>query len=469
MVSLAVQTLGCKLNQLESESIAEAFRRDGFPLSAAGDILVINTCTVTSKSEQKARRLIRKALHDNPRSCVIVTGCYAQLEAAAIAALEEEPARRLFVVTGDRKTLLLDLPRFLRDTLAAGPADLRQALERYLAPPAPPPPNTERGVPGTDRFRFRVKDFSFHSRPFLKIQDGCDHACSYCRVTIARGPSVSLDAETLLSRLRELEKAGHGEAVLTGVNLNQYLGARRFYAALDLPGLLIYLLANTETIALRLSSLEPDGMTEPFLRILAQRRIRPHIHLSVQSGSPLILGKMRRGYGPEAVENAVRRLRDLRDDPFLACDIITGFPGETPGEFAKTYDLCRRADFAWIHAFPYSKRPGTEAASFREAVPEREAVSRVDALLSLGRQGRAGYISRWTGKTVEAIVEGGQGRAGGQRGPPAALSENYLKRMLPVPAPPEGPLPPGLVLRCRIQGVPERPDPHFDARADIEP
>jgi threonylcarbamoyladenosine tRNA methylthiotransferase MtaB len=202
-------------------------------------------------------------------------------------------------------------------------------------------------------------------------------------------------------------------------------------------------------------------MTEPCLRVLAHRRIRPHFHLAVQSGSPLILEKMRRSYSLEAVEAAVRRLRTLRDDPFLACDIITGFPGETPGEFARTYELCRRADFAWIHAFPYSRRPGTEAFSFKDSVPEREAVSRVEALIGLARQGRVAYIRRWAGKTVEAIVEGGT-----QDGCLTALSENYLKLMLPI-AEGQGTTPPGTVLRCRILGTPEFPEPHFDAIAEI--
>jgi threonylcarbamoyladenosine tRNA methylthiotransferase MtaB len=449
MGSVSIQTLGCKLNQIEGESIAEAFSREGFSVNAGdtADILVINTCTVTSKSEQKARRLIRKALRDNPRSCVIVTGCYARMEARALAALngDEQPFRRLFVLPGDRKTLLLDMPRLLRGERT--PAAVSQALERYMTPPET--------VPGavSDPFRFNARDFSFHSRPFLKIQDGCDRACSYCRVTFARGPSISLDAPTLLSRLRELEAAGHGEAVLTGVNLNQYQSA-----ALDLGKVLEYLLANTRTIALRLSSLEPDGMTESLLRVLANTRIRPHFHLSVQSGSPLILERMRRNYSPGAVETAVRRLRSLRDDPFLACDIIAGFPGETPGEFARTYELCLRAGFAWIHAFPYSRRPGTEAWNFQDSVPEREAVSRVESLINAARQGKAAYVSRWAGKTVEAIVEGNRGSA-----PSAALSENYLKLKVPLK---EG-QGPGTVIRCRIQAPAETADPHSDATAEL--
>ncbi|MFP3042732.1 tRNA (N(6)-L-threonylcarbamoyladenosine(37)-C(2))-methylthiotransferase MtaB [Treponema primitia] len=451
MVSASIRTLGCKLNQIEGESIAEAFSREGFSVSAGdfADILVINTCTVTSKSEQKARRLIRKALKDNPGSCIIVTGCYAQLEADGIAALAEGEPRRLFVLTGDHKTFLLDLPRYLRDTLDTG---LSQALERFLEQGRAEAPRDP-----LDPFRFNVTDFSFHSRPFMKIQDGCNHACSYCRVSLARGPSVSLDAETLLSRLRALEDAGHGEAVLTGVNLNQYCSA-----GLDLGGILEYLLANTQTIALRLSSLEPDGMTEPFLRILSNRRIRPHFHLSIQSGSPQILERMRRSYGPATVENAVRRLRTLREDPFLACDIITGFPGETPGEFAKTHELCRQAGFAWIHAFPYSRRPGTEAWNFTESVPEREAVSRVESLINLARQGRAAYIGRWSGKTVEAIAEDGR-----QGAAMIALSENYLKLCL-SPQPGQPLPPPGTVLQCRVLGLPKPAEPHFDAIAEFK-
>jgi threonylcarbamoyladenosine tRNA methylthiotransferase MtaB len=451
MVSVSIQTLGCKLNQIESESIAEAFSREGFSVNAGdtADILVINTCTVTSKSEQKARRLIRKALKDNPRSCVIVTGCYAQMDAGDIAALDggEQPFRRLFVLTGSRKTLLLDLPRLLRGEL--NPAALSQALEQYITAPET--------VPGavSDPFRFNVKDFSFHSRPFLKIQDGCNHACSYCRVTLARGPSLSLDAPILLSRLRELEAAGHGEAVLTGINLNQYQSA-----GLDLGNVLEYLLANTRTIALRLSSLEPDGMTESLFQVLANTRIRPHFHLSVQSGSPLILDRMRRNYGPEEVETAVRRLRSLREDPFLACDIIAGFPGETPGEFARTYELCRRIGFAWIHAFPYSRRPGTEAWNFKDSVPEREAVSRVESLINAARQEKAVYISRWAGKTVEAIVESSSGDTVS-----TAVSENYLQLKIPLMKG-QGLLP-GTIIRCRIQEPLDPADPHFDAVAEF--
>jgi threonylcarbamoyladenosine tRNA methylthiotransferase MtaB len=172
---------------------------------------------------------------------------------------------------------------------------------------------------------------------------------------------------------------------------------------------------------------------------------------------------MRRSYTPETVETAVRRLRELRGDPFLACDIIAGFPGETPAEFAETRDLCRRSNFAWIHAFPFSRRPGTPAWGLSGRVPEREAADRVESLLTLARQGRAAYIGAWTGKTVEAIVE-----AGGGEGSLAALSENYLKLRLHLP--PDRPrLSPGTLIRCRIRGLPGQADPHCDAVAEPEP
>jgi threonylcarbamoyladenosine tRNA methylthiotransferase MtaB len=474
MLSFSIQTLGCKLNQLESEAIAEAFAHEGFRILDAGtaDLTVINTCTVTSKAEQKARRIIRKALKENPaegapHACVIVTGCYAQLDRENIQSLEKDsraalavsptpssrntegpetagPQRRLFVNAGDSKSRLLDLPRFIRD---APPAELGRLLNEWFSGASA---KQEQG-PGVDVFRFNVQDFSFHSRAFLKIQDGCDNACSYCRVSLARGPSVSLDAGTALERLKALETRGYAEAVLTGVNLNQYRQSGK-----DLGLLLEYLIAGTERIRLRLSSLEPEGFTGSLPRALGHERIRPHFHLSAQSGSGAVLERMRRPYSPDAVEQAVCRLRELREDPFLACDIITGFPGETPGDFEQTLELCRSLDFAWIHAFPYSRRPGTEAWQFRQTVPEREAVTRVESLLGLARRGRAAYIGRWRGREVEAVVQGNSPRSGIT----SALTENYLRIALPWD---ESQTAAGSLIRCRVGEPFGAEDPHFDA------
>jgi threonylcarbamoyladenosine tRNA methylthiotransferase MtaB len=481
MPSIAIATLGCKLNQLESEAIAASFKDHGFslvPWPSAADILVVNTCTVTSKAEQKARRVIRKALKDNPASFLIVTGCYAQLDGPALAALEGELAgtlpspagSRLLVVPGGLKSALLNLPRYLAAAKAAeklppagmtedgGAACLKAGLETWRRDPAE-----------GDPFAFNAGDFSFHSRSFLKIQDGCDHACSYCRVTLARGKSVSLDAGTVLSRLKELEDRGYGEAVLTGVNINQYRdaggqGGAQGGKPLDLAGLLDFLLRGAPGIAIRLSSLEPEGISPEFLAVLENPRIRPHFHLSVQSGSGEILTRMRRWYTPEDISAAVRRLRSCREDPFIACDIITGFPGETGAEFQRTYELCKSLDFAWIHAFPYSRRPGTEAAALTPPVSERDATARVETLLDLARLGRERYVRRWLGKTVEAITEDPNSGAGLYT---PAVSENYLRLAIPASGK-AGRLPPGAVLRCRIAALPEDGAGRFDAIGMLE-
>lgn len=449
MFSIALQTLGCKLNQLESESLAGAFIREGFTLvpweRGGADIFLVNTCTVTSKAEQKARRTIRKILKESPEACVIVTGCYAQVEAEAVAALAGDGGaplyrKRLFVVSGDRKSFLLDLPKFLANSeqAAGNPALI---LEKWMGDLGFSSPQ--------DRFRFDPQDFSNHSRAFLKIQDGCDNRCSYCRVTLARGPSVSLEADRVLSRLRALEAAGFGEAVLTGVNICQYRDGPR-----GLSGLLEYLLGETGHIALRVSSVEPEYITRDLVKVLGNPRIRPHFHLAIQSGSPQILKKMGRTYSPESIEEGVSLLRSAKGDPFFACDMITGFPGETGGEFEKTYELCRRMDFSWIHAFPYSPRPGTAAYRFTGQVCEREAVSRVKALLDLAQQGRRDYIRRWIGKKVDAVIEGKTPHGGGKNVPyVTALSDNYLRLLFPAWG--TDPLPPGRVVPCRIRTLDE--------------
>jgi threonylcarbamoyladenosine tRNA methylthiotransferase MtaB len=464
---VAFHTLGCKLNQLETESIAQAFLAEGFPVVGWGeraDLLVVNTCTVTSKAEQKARRVIRKALKDSPSACLIATGCYAQLDPAALAAVADRldealegetdggagsggvlaDRRRLTVVSGDDKAALLDLPAYMAAN-ACSSAELPGLVAAWAA--------GDRSVPSSpggsirqDRFRFDAADFAFHSRASLKIQDGCDNACAYCRVRLARGGSVSLPAEEAVRRLALLEERGYAEAVLTGVNVSRYRDSTAS-GGVDFPGLITRLLAGTASIALRISSTEPDGVDAAFASAVADPRVRPHFHLSVQSGSDAVLARMRRRYRAEAVERAAERLRAAKGDPFLACDIIAGFPGETEADFEASYELCRRIGFAWIHAFPFSPRPGTAAASMDGRVPERTAAERVARLTDLAASGHRAYVGRWLGRTVEAVMETGPGSC--------ALSENYLKLRLEAAAG-AAPSVPGSRLRCVVSA--ELPD-----------
>ena len=476
----SVYTLGCKLNQLETEAITDSFCRAGFSFFPWGHIpsvpgpmqpslMIINTCTVTSMADQKARRLIRKTLREHPAACLIVTGCYAQMEKDALAELEDNPGR-LFVIPGENKDRILDLPAFLAGITHALPAELRSSdlshlISTWLASFSLYKGEDEsKGKDGS--FRFTPENFTSHSRGFLKIQDGCDHRCTYCRVSLARGKSRSLGAKEVLEALRSLETRGFAEAVLTGVNITQYRDG-----SMTLAGLLEFLLSKTKTIRLRLSSIEPDGLepekfTGEFIHAVTNHRIRPHFHLSLQSGSGEILTKMGRPYSPEDIERTLTLLRSVRDDPFLACDIITGFPGETGAEFEKTFSLCQRAGFAWIHAFPFSPRPGTAAYDLPGKPDERDARQRVESLTELARKGRREYLGRWEGREVEAIVETGKGLA---KGFVPGLSENYLKLLVSCSG--EEVPRPGASVHCRIGKPIIGGEPswitHFDAQAEL--
>jgi threonylcarbamoyladenosine tRNA methylthiotransferase MtaB len=454
LIPVSFYTLGCKLNQLETEAVSSSFAGAAFtvvPWNSAGQniapLCVINTCTVTSKAEQKARRVVRQCL--NAGAVVLVTGCYAQLDAGEIQAIgqeHKETSGALFVLPGKKKEKLLGLPAYLAETLGA--FSLRTAIEHWLVNDAPPG-NQHSGPdaassPHYDKgpFAFNPARFSFHSRAFLKIQDGCDRACAYCRVPLARGKSISLSAEEVLARLQALEEVGMAEAVITGVNICQYLdpgSAGKNENARRLPSLLAFLLDNTQNIRLRLSSIEVEPelfggasvLPDDFFGVFKNPRIRNHVHLSVQSGSDAVLAAMGRPYTARDILRTAEKIKTIRDDPFLACDIITGFPGESATDFEQTLALCRDADFAWIHAFPYSKRPGTRAAAITQGlVSQRIAGERVSVLLDMAANNRSAYVRRWLGKTVEAVAESPSDAPDAtSKVPPffSALTDNYVK------------------------------------------
>ena len=403
------ETLGCKLNQIESESIAKSFGDYGFlctmePITAKKDICldtklaIINTCTVTSKAEQKARRIIRLLLEKFPNAIIIVTGCYAEVESQAIEKIDT----RLAVLKGTAKDALADYPNIIFDYLkskeAYNPIDFCNFLKINFAK-----------VQIThSTFRLSTDSFIHHSRASIKIQDGCSNNCAYCRIHIARGKPVSLDAKEVISRVLQLEEANQKEVVITGVNLSQY---RSVYAEnntetyIDFADLLNILLKKTNKIQFRISSLYPDRVDENLTPILTHERICPHFHLSVQSGSNDILKAMNRSYKRDVIFNAVNNLRKAKPNCFIACDIIAGFPGETEENFQDTMDLCNTCDFTWIHAFPFSPRPGTQAYTMKNKVPENITKNRVKKLTDFGSNSKKRYLSSLIGKELPAIVE----------------------------------------------------------------
>ncbi|MBQ7157930.1 MAG: tRNA (N(6)-L-threonylcarbamoyladenosine(37)-C(2))-methylthiotransferase MtaB [Treponema sp.] len=398
------ETLGCKLNQAETEGAARAFSDAGFsvsmdPLTAADDVqddvllCVVNTCTVTAKAEQKARRIIRLLLAKCPACAVLVTGCYAQLNRKEILEIDS----RICVLGGQNKGALADVPALLQELQkrSLSGEDLSVALQQYFDAP------DAQQVP---QFRLTTDRFLNHSRASIKIQDGCNAVCTYCRIRLARGKSVSLAAQDVIDQVLAMERAGQNEVVITTVNIAQYHGAWKD-GFVDFAGLLELLLASTQKIGIRISSLYPEIVTERLAKIIENPRVRPHFHISIQSGSDTVLAKMKRPYRIAVVFKAVELLRRAKKSPFLACDIIAGFPGETDEDFALTMDMLKKTGMTFVHAFPFSARPGTEAYSMRPMVPNAIAGKRIAELEAYNRTAKTAYINSFVGCELQAVCE----------------------------------------------------------------
>jgi len=454
LCTVRIETLGCRLNQAEAESFTALCVDAGFSIytnridyaglshampaqAEAGTTIAetsaslhflsvlppesvafcfVNTCTVTGKAEQKARRLIRLLVKEHPYAVILVTGCYAQLEAAGIEALHPH----VLAFPGKQKDLLTSVPAYLAALIRSAPSfdtalfldTLRDFLTGLTAGIQSRPASQQ------ELFTLSSPHFLFHSRALLKIQDGCNEACAYCRIKLARGRSVSLPAAEVVKRLQRIEKTGIPEVTLSGVNLSHYRSE-----AGDFAGLLNLILANSR-IRIRISSLYPDRIDKTLIPLLAHPRICPHFHLSVQSGSDTVLKAMRRNYTRETVYKAVAELRRVKDNPFIGADVIAGFPGETEKDFEDTYRMCRELNFAGVHAFPFSARPGTEAWKMQPKVPERLAGQRVKTLNRFAEKQTEAYLHTWEGKIVYGVTEAPQN---GRR---TVITENYLSLAL---------------------------------------
>ena len=396
-----IYTLGCRVNQCESEAIAESFAKAGHSVLKSleeADLTIVNTCTVTSKAEQKARREIRLFSKTAP---VLVTGCYAQVNPKEI----EDLADNVVVLPLMRKPELLGLAAFMDEHRGS---DVLEEIREFAK-------ERREGYGGL--FDFAPSQFSYHSRSYLKIQDGCDNNCGFCRVHIARGPSYSLDSELVVQRALEIEKQGYHEIVLTGVNLTMYDHRNR-----GLGGLLEKLLAALgPDMRFRLSSLEPDHIDDLLLEQLKDPRMQPYFHIPIQSAADKVIKRINRTYDSNHLEYVISRLREIKDDPFLACDIITGLPGEGDEEFEISRSFLERHGFALMHVFPFSPRPDTALFRAKDRVPENIRDERALVLRNLSAKLNKAYTERQVGKEAEIILEGR--RTGRWHG----LTGNYLK------------------------------------------
>jgi threonylcarbamoyladenosine tRNA methylthiotransferase MtaB len=382
------------------------FRHRGYrvvPFTEPADVYVVNTCTVTGKSDYRCRQTIRKARRRNPDATVIAVGCYAQTQPGVLAGMPE-----VDYVLGNRE---------------------KDDLFSHIFP-------SGRGVSvssieqGRGGYFGRIRTFGSHTRAFVKIQDGCDSRCSYCIVPFARGPNRSRSTADVLGQCGALIGEGYREIVLTGVHLGTW--GRDLGDGNTLASLLRKVIALPGLGRLRLSSIEPREFTEELLEVLASPSICDHLHIPLQSGSPSVLRAMGRPYGPDDYRRLVDNLLRALPDAAIGADIIAGFPGEGEREFEETLAFLENLPLAYFHVFPYSKRPGTRAAEMERQVDPESRERRAAVLRALGRGKAAAFRQARLGETYRALVETQPDR---ETGLARALTGNYLRVL--VAAPPE--------------------------------
>ena len=388
MASVAFITLGCKVNQTETDAMAGLFRHQGYEVvepDERADVYVVNTCSVTHLGERKSRQMVRRATRLNPQAVVAVTGCFAQVSPADAAAIE---GVSVVIGTSDRHRIVdfVEAARQeRRPVFAVG--DIMNEREFEDIP-----------LQGT----------SDRTRAFLKIQDGCDNYCTYCIIPYARGHLRSRPLESIARETRNLAAAGFREIVLTGINLGAY---GREDGRHNLADAVRTVLAETRIARVRLSSTESLEISAELIDIMAQEpRMCPHLHLPLQSGEDSILAAMHRPYTTADYARLLDRLRSRAPELAVTTDIIAGFPGETPELFAKTLNFAEAMQFAKIHVFPYSRRSGTPAAAFLQQVGDAEKKRRAAELIALsdrsGEQVRRRFIGRVMPVLIEKVEQG---------------------------------------------------------------
>src|SRR5882757_2722859 len=444
MSTFFVQQFGCRATQADGAAIERQLREQGClpaPDSSTADVVVLNTCTVTAAADAQARDAIRKIHAANPATRILVTGCYAQRAPEEIAALPGVS----FVVGNSHKPQISRLLHsissvsnfhFVGAELACpdnGGVPPARSIEQTL-PLHPAPILTGDIFELTDVLVAPVLGGEGnHTRPTLKIQDGCNSRCSFCVIPFVRGKSRSLPPQTVLSEIQHLSDSGFREIVLSGINLGTY--GRDLAPQVEFLDLLRRVLDETPVQRLRISSIEPLDVTQDLINFFASNhRIAPHFHMPLQSASDRILAAMHRWYRAEHYARRVELIRDCLPNAAIGADVIAGFPGETDADHAATLDFIAARPFTYLHVFSYSQRPGTKAASLPGQLPGHIIKTRARALRSLADSKSAAFRRSQIGRTLRVLT---------LRRDPAddpdstpALSENYLQVLLPVPLPP---------------------------------
>ncbi|MEW6261020.1 MAG: tRNA (N(6)-L-threonylcarbamoyladenosine(37)-C(2))-methylthiotransferase MtaB [Thermodesulfobacteriota bacterium] len=381
-----ILTLGCKVNQCESEQIAAAIEALGLRRITDGerpDICIVNTCAVTGRAAMQCRQAIRhlSALHPGIR--VIVTGCYATTEPDVLSGLPGV----VRVIGNDRKA---DTATVVAEVLALDAAAIRRDASLRTTDTGPLP---------------EAASAAHRTRPFLKIQDGCESFCTYCIVPYARGKSRSVPAEDVLRALSAYEAAGFQEVVLTGIHIGRY--GLDLSPRLDIHGLLARILEQRFSLRIRLSSIEPTELTEAIVDLIAQSegRLCPHVHIPLQSGDDGILRAMNRPYSARHFADVVQRVRSRIPDAAIGSDVLVGFPGETAEAFSNTRSLIESLPLTYLHVFPFSPRPGTAAFQLPNRVDPDIVKGRCSVLRAIGRGKKAAFAATLLGTTTTVLIE----------------------------------------------------------------
>jgi len=366
-VTAALHTLGCKLNQAESETLSRQLSQAGYQVTGGNkaDICILNTCTVTHIADRKARRWLRLMRRENPKALIIATGCYAER-----APNEIEQLGVVDLIMGNQEK--------------AGLLELIRTKE------TPRSVSVGGNLSGNDG---RV-------RAVVKVQDGCNDLCAYCIVPRVRAQEYSLPPQDIINEVRQRVEAGYREVVLTGTKIGCYR-----YDGISLKELIKTILRETNVERLRLSSLQPDEVSAELLSLWEDRRLCGHFHLALQSGSDRVLERMRRRYSVSSYRQAVALIREMVPEAAISTDAMVGFPSETEDDFDKTYRFCEEMGFARIHVFPYSPRPGTLAARLPQPVTEVAKVERSEKMLKLAHQSSRKFQEQFLGRDLEVLWE----------------------------------------------------------------
>ena len=390
-MKIAIYTLGCKVNQYETQAMEAELLRRGHqlvPFEERADVYIVNTCAVTAMSGHKSRQIVRRCKKQNPAGLVAVCGCYAQTDPKAVGSLGVD------LVSGpDRRMAFLDE----LEQLAAARAETGSAQ--------PAPKITVGNIMSTKIFEeLPAGGLEGRTRAMLKVEDGCVNFCSYCIIPYARGPVRSLPLEKAVEEAKALAEKGYKEIVLTGIEISSW--GRDLKNALELTDLVEALCAAVPHCRIRLGSLEPRTVTEDFCRrVSSLHNLCPHFHLSMQSGCDATLKRMNRKYDTARYYESVELLRKYYVNPGITTDLIVGFPGETEEEFGQTLEFLQKCAFTAMHIFPYSRRPGTPADKMPDQIPNQTKEARAHRAAQVAQTLQQAYLQSWVGRELPVLFE----------------------------------------------------------------